>query len=69
MTRRFRSPYDNKRFLGNTNTNQVHDLDNEDTDENACQIDEIKDDHIKMFDHLFQAHQEKFKDCDYCLGD
>ena len=68
MARRFRSPYNNKRYLGNTNETKVHDLDNEDTDENACQIDEIKDEHIKMFDSLWQAHQEKFHDCKYCIG-
>ncbi len=68
MVRRFRSPYNNKRYLGNTNEMKVHDLDNEDTDENACQIDEIKDEHIKMFDSLWQAHQENFQDCKYCTG-
>lgn len=67
MTRRFRSPYDNKRYLGNTNTNQVHDLDNEDTAENGCQIDEIKHEHIKMFDYHFEASNAGFEDCDKCL--
>lgn len=69
MTRRYRKPFNEKRFIGNTNTNQVHDLDKEDKSENGCQIDEIKDEHVKTFvpDTLSQAHEEKFKDCDKCL--
>jgi hypothetical protein len=67
MTRRFRFPYSGKRYLANTNKNQVHDLDNEQTSENECQIDEIKTEHIKMYDYLSQAHQDKYQDCDYCL--
>jgi len=71
MTRRYRKPFNGKQFIGNTNTNQVHDLDKEDTDKNGCQIDEIKDEHIKTFnpDTLAQAHKEGFKNCDKCLGD
>jgi hypothetical protein len=67
MARRFRSPYNGKRYLVNTNTNQIHDLDKEDTDENACQIDEIKHEHIKMYDYHFEATKDGFVDCDYCL--
>ncbi len=67
--RRQRYPFNGKRFIGNKNTNQVHDLDKEDTAENGCQIDEIKTEHIKTFvpDTLEQAHKEDFKDCDKCL--
>lgn len=67
MAKRFKPPYNGKRYLGNTDKMVVHDLDNEDTDENACQIDEIKHEHIKMFDYLFEAHKEKFRDCKYCF--
>ena len=68
MARRPDYPYNNKRYLGNTNENKFHDLDNEDTDENACQIDEIKHEHIKMFDYKFEAEQEGFESCKYCIG-
>jgi hypothetical protein len=68
MARRYGAPYYGKRYLGNTDKMIVHDLDNEDTDENACQIDEIKHDHIKMFDALYDAHKEEFEDCDYCIS-
>lgn len=44
-----RPPFNGKRFIGNTDKNIVHDLDNEDTAENGWQIDEIKVDHIKNF--------------------
>ena len=67
MTRRFNYPYSGKRYFANTNTNQVHDLNNEQTGENECQIDEIKHEHIKMYDNLFLAHRDKYQDCDYCL--
>ncbi len=62
------SPYNGKRYLGNTNEMKVHDLVNEDEDNNACQIDEIKHEHVKMFDYKFQAHDENFRDCNYCIG-
>lgn len=68
MATRPGSPYYGKRYLGNTDKMVVHDLENEDTDDNACQIDEIKHDHIKMFDYKFMAHKEDFKDCSYCIG-
>ncbi|MFC2169074.1 hypothetical protein ACFLRM_00710 [Acidobacteriota bacterium] len=68
MTRRFSNTNGWKRYLGNTNEMKVHDLENEKTGENECQIDEIKPEHIKRFSTLFQAHKEKFKDCSHCLS-
>ena len=68
MTRRYRKPFNGKRFIGNTNENKVHDLDKENKNPNGCQIDEIKDEHIKTFspDSLEKAHEERFEDCDKC---
>lgn len=43
--RRFHPPFNGKRYLLNTHTGEIHDLDNE-TDN--CQIDEIKSEHIRM---------------------
>lgn len=50
--RRNYSPYNGKRFLLNTQTNELHDLDKE-TDN--CQINEISNSHIQMFDTLQEA--------------
>lgn len=50
--RRNYSPYNGKRYLINTQTNELHDLDNETSN---CQINEISESHIKMFDTLQEA--------------
>ena len=41
MARRSGEPTDGRRYVGNVNTMEVHDLDNEQTGANECQIDEI----------------------------
>jgi len=66
MTRRS----NNKRFLGNTNTKEVHDLDNEDTSGSGCQINEIiLAGHEVYFapDTLVQARSEGYDTCAKCL--
>lgn len=65
--RRYYPPFNGKRFVGNSSTNEVHDLDNEKT---QCQIDEIKADHIVTFipDTLAQAHAQGYDNCAYCIG-
>jgi len=65
MALRYVWPYSGKRYLGNTNEKEVHDLLNENT---KCNIDYIKPQHIKMFDSLDDAHKENFDNCDHCLG-
>ena len=68
MARRYRGNMNGERYLGNTNKNQVHDLDNEKTGANQCQIDEIiAADNDKPFDSLAAAHRAGYGDCDYCL--
>jgi len=67
--------------MGNTNKMEVHDLDNEKTKPNECQIDEIiaahnrdldnnRDGRVVIFepDTLDQARREMFDPCDYCIG-
>lgn len=57
-----------KRFLGNTNTMEVHDLNNEQTN---CQIHEIiAAGHAVVFtpDTLDQAHSEGYDNCKWCIG-
>lgn len=54
-----------KRYLGNTNTLEVHDTDHENTN---CQLDEIKSEH--RYDTLREARQDHaYDNCAWCLGD
>lgn len=71
--RRQGSPTWGRRFVGNTDMDkrEVHDLDNEQTSPNECQIDEIiRAGHARTFnpDTLEQAHTERYDNCAYCLG-
>jgi hypothetical protein len=57
------------RYLGNTNTTEVHDLRNEQTN---CQIDEILTAGNAVGfrpDTLTQARSEGFDNCHYCIGE
>lgn len=67
MSRRYSYPFNGKRFIGNTNTNEVHDLDNEKA---LCRIIEIKTNHVKTFtpDTHQQAKNEGFDNCYWCIG-
>ncbi len=58
----------NRRYLGNTNKMEVHDLNNE---QPQCQINEIiAAGHAVVFapDSLEQAHREGFDNCAWCIG-
>ena len=71
MARRSGYPTYGRRFAGNTNKLEVHDLDNEKTGENECQIDEIiAAGHARIFipDTLEQARREGYDNCDHCIG-
>ena len=69
MARRYGVPYNGKRYIGNNSTHiknrEVHDLDNEDTSENGCQIDEIQN--VVTFENLQEARNKGFDPCDKCL--
>ena len=57
-----------KRYLGNTNKIEAHDLDNEKT---SCQINEIiAAGHDEYFtpDTLAQANSEGYDNCHWCIG-
>lgn len=69
MARRHEGHMNGQRYLGNTAKDEVHDLDNEKTGKNECQIDEIiaaKND--KPYDTLKAAHDDGYDDCAYCIG-
>lgn len=58
--------YKSKRYLGNTNTLEVHDTSNENTN---CQLDEIKTEHRKWYDTLAEAKRDySYDNCAYCIG-
>ena len=66
--KRFRGNVNGERYLGNTESKEVHDLDNEDTNTNGCQIDEIIDaEHDKPFSTLSSALDEGFNKCAKCF--
>ena len=57
-----------EQYLGNTSKTEVHDLDNEDTAENGCQIDEIIGaGNDRPFTSLSAAHGAGFDNCAKCL--
>lgn len=58
--------YKQKRFLGNTNTLEVHDTYNEQTN---CQLDEISLSHRRWYDSLAEAKRDlPYDNCHWCLG-
>ncbi|MCX6168674.1 MAG: hypothetical protein NTX65_05020 [Ignavibacteriales bacterium] len=55
-----------EKYLGNKNTKEVHDLDNE---KKVCQIDEIINAANDVpFTSLLEAYIQKFDNCAYCIG-
>ncbi len=68
MARRFRGNMNGERYLGNKAKNEVHDLDNEKTGKNECQIDEIIDaENDRPYTTLQAARNDGYRDCAYCL--
>jgi hypothetical protein len=64
--RRYTGNMNGEKYLGNRNTTEVHDLDNEKT---LCQIDEIiRAGHDKPFNSLSDAHAAGYDNCAYCIG-
>ena len=65
------SSREGKRFLGNRDKKEVHDLKCEDASQNGCQVNEfIRSDNAVGFiiDTLDQAHQERYTTCARCIG-
>lgn len=70
MVRRTIGKMRGERYLGNTNTKEVHDLDREDKSKSGCQIDEIIcAGHARPFRSLRTAHKEGYSDCAKCIGE
>lgn len=66
MSTRYSSRGSQGRYLGNSNTMQVHDLDNTKA---SCQISEIKPEHRVSFATLSEAKRAGYDPCAYCIGD
>jgi hypothetical protein len=55
-----------KRYLGNTNTTEVHDTARESTN---CELDAIKIAHRQWYDTLAEAKADRsYDNCAWCLG-
>ncbi|MEW6025830.1 MAG: hypothetical protein AB1599_00845 [Planctomycetota bacterium] len=60
-----------KRFLGNRDKKEIHDLKNEDTTKNGCRVSEfIRSDNAVGFiiDTMEQAYKEGYTACTKCIG-
>ncbi len=69
MSRRYSGNMNGERYLGNVSKKEVHDLDQEDTNANGCQIDEIiAAGNDKPFQSLSSAHVAGYDNCAKCLG-
>ncbi len=70
MARRWRGNMKGEKYLGNINKKEVHDLDNEDTSANGCQIDEIiRSGHDRPYNSLSSARADGYDNCAKCIGD
>ena len=69
MARRYTGRMRGERYLGNVNKLEVHDLDQEDTKANGCQIDEIiRAGNERPFDTHAAARNAGYDNCAKCLG-
>ena len=67
-----RPQFPGKRYIGNYNKKEVHDLDQEDISASGCQINEIiTSSHTMVFnpDTLEEAHARGYDNCAKCLGE
>ena len=70
MARRYSGHMNGEQYLGNKNKMEVHDLDNEKTSPNQCQIDEIiRAGNDVPFNSLAAAHNAGYDNCAWCIGD
>lgn len=71
MARRYTGHMNGERYLANTSPSkrEVHDLDNEKTGANECQINEIiSAGHDKPYTSQTSAKSDGYDNCAYCLG-
>jgi hypothetical protein len=71
MARRYRGNMTGEQYLANKSSSkkEVHDLDNEKTGKNECQIDEIIDaGNDKPYTSLKAAKDDGYDECSHCLS-
>jgi hypothetical protein len=71
MARRFKGNMNGEQYLANKSPSkkEVHDLDNEKTGANQCQIDEIiKAGNDKPYNSHAAAKADGYDNCAYCIG-
>lgn len=71
MARRNSGNMNGERYLANKSPSkkEVHDLDNEKTGANQCQIDEIiKAGNDKPYNSQSDANRDGYDNCAYCIG-
>ena len=67
MARRFRGHMSGERFLGDVDKYILHDLDNEQTGADGCQIDAVIDaGNDQPYVSAQRAHSEGHGDCELC---
>ena len=65
MARRDEGNMHGQRYLANTRSKEIHDLDNE---SGRCQIDKIiAAAHDKTYIYLHQAHADGYDNCSHCM--
>jgi hypothetical protein len=58
--------YKPKRYLGNTNTLEVHDTADE---KSGCELSRIKEEHKRWYDSLSEAKRDHpYDNCAWCIG-
>lgn len=69
MARRYKGNMKGEQYLGNKSKKEVHDLDNEKTGANQCQIDEIiAAGNDVPFTSASAAKAAGYDNCNYCIG-
>jgi len=72
MARRYTGNMNGEQYLANKSASkkEVHDLDNEKTGKNECQIDEIiKAKNDKPYTTKKAANDDGYDNCAHCIGD
>lgn len=69
MARRYSGNMNGEQYLANVNKKEVHDLDNEKTGNNECQIDEIiRAGNDRPYNSLAAAQRDGYDNCRHCIG-
>ena len=66
LTRRLNAPYFAKRYVGDSETKILHDLDKEVP---SCKVDSIPRARIQMFEYLSIPSDLQYRGCEYCMPD